>query len=74
MGNSYDQEPETDGNPDDSTGSDTHSGNTGGTIPNDAGSYDPEYDPGASEPADDIAAVLAEKGLGIEKSGNRGEV
>ncbi|MEP6947086.1 MAG: hypothetical protein ABJA02_14290 [Acidobacteriota bacterium] len=55
-----DQDRETFNSAADITGSDTHSGNAGGNIPDDASSLDLDYDPGASELSEDIAEDVAE--------------
>lgn len=54
----------------DTTGTDTHSANTGVVVPNDAALYDPDYDPGASEPSAELAREFEEKGPGLPDSSN----
>ena len=61
--NESDHEGETIGTDEDPIGSETRSANTGGNIPNEARSLDPDYDPGASELSEDIARDVAENSL-----------
>lgn len=68
MGNTKQQQEASDNIGDDRTGSETHSANTGVIVPNDAASYDPDYDPGASELSEDLAEEFKEHGPGLPGS------